>query len=311
MKDSKVMAMKVAILFIILLTIVCGGCARPAYMPTPTPAPTPSPEPTLEPSQTPQLGNVSVYFFDVGQGDSALVMSDDSTVLIDGSTTGEGDLVVAYLGVLGVDHLDAAVLTHAHEDHAGGLIKVLSTIPCDNYYDPGYAFSSRTYEYLLGVVDSKDIKYHASSSSEPIVAGDLSFEVLSPRYDHDEDVNDNSVVLRLVWGDVSFLFQGDASSVVEDEIMDTYDIGGFQDLESTVLKVSHHGSKTATSDWWLDAVRPEVCVISVGADNRYGHPAPATMERIRAHGATVYETMNNGTVLCESDGNTYYITTMT
>lgn len=271
---------------IIIVAVMMCGCVSVNHAPEPGPS-------------SNMTGNMSIYFFDVGQGDSALLMTANTTVLIDGGETESGDDVVGYLNGLGVKRLDAVVLSHPHEDHAGGLSYVLSRIPCGAFYDTGYSFSTNTYEELLGTVDRKNIRYVVVDAGDTITAGDLAFEVLSPSYDHSADSpNDDSIVLRVEWGKFSAVFPGDAGIAVEKEL------GNVE--ECTVLKASHHGSKTANSREFIEKLSPEVSVISVENGNSYGLPSTSVVKTLISSGS-VYRTDVDGNIKIETNGEVYTI----
>ena len=213
-----------------------------------------------------------VRFFDIGQGDSALVRCGSQTMLIDGGKVKNNQKLVARLKELGVDHLDAVICSHPDEDHCGGLAAVLASTQTESFYCS---------------VDS----WHTAS-----------VEFLGPVEDYGDDPNEGSLVARVRYGETSFLFTGDMGFEAEDDML-----AANVDVSATVLKVAHHGSAGSSSTEFLEAVDPEYAVISVGADNDYGHPTEAALARLSACGIPVYRTDLLGEIVAVSDGTSVTI----
>lgn len=251
-------------------------------------------------------GKLNVYFFDVGQGDSAAILFGNTTVLIDAGDTGEGDTVVNDLRALGVTHIDLLVATHPHADHIGGMQEVLSAFSVGRVLDPGLPHTSALYENFLDTVDEKGIPFTVAERGETIdLDPSLRILVLSPPEERlGDDLNENSVVLRVSYGTFDILFTGDAGTEAETVMMGT----GYP-LDAEVLKAGHHGSTYSTGDDFLSRVGPAVSVISAGADNPYGHPHERTLDALDAAGVTVYRTDRDGTILVSSDGSSYSVST--
>ena len=247
---------------------------------------------------------LTVHFLDVGQGDAiALRTPGGHWVLVDGGPRNEGRdagrrVVVPFLRRAGAVRLAAIVATHAHADHVGGLPAVLSAFPVDMVLDPGEPLGEAPYLEFLAASAASGARWRAARRGDRLDVDSVRFTVLSPDSAwaaETTDPNEESVVLLVEYGHVRFLLTGDAGLPVEYRLA-----GGVGDVD--VLKVGHHGSRSATSDVWLDEARPEVAVISVGARNTYGHPAPEVMARLSAHGVEVHRTDREGTITLESDG---------
>lgn len=242
-----------------------------------------------------------VHFIDVGQGDSILIESPNGkTMLIDGGVKGAGQQVVSYLKELGVNKLDQVVATHPDADHIGGLIPVLQTIPIEQFYDSGKVHTSQTFEEMLMAVDQKNIPYYVPKTGDLIEFDkDVTVKVLNAN-EHATDNNDASIVLKVAYGNVSYLLTGDAGIALEKEMMQN-------DVTATILKAGHHGSNTSSSEEFIRAVKPEVTILSYGEDNKYGHPHAEVVDRLQAMGSNIYATAESGTIIVATDGVNYTV----
>ena len=284
--------------------------AEPVSTPEPTAEPSATPAPTPEPTPTPYTGDtrftdntLEVHFIDVGQADAILLLCGDEAMLIDGGNVADSDLIYTYLKNYSVDYLDYVVGTHAHEDHIGGLAGALNYATAGTVYCSVSSYNTRAFASFAAAVEKQGKEIEVPSPGDTWTLGDESdglyaaVEVIGP-ITMGDDVNAQSIVLRVEYGGVSFLFTGDATRDEEAEILDA----GYN-VSSTVLKVGHHGSSTSTSYPWLYAVEPQYAVISVGTDNDYGHPNDATLSRLRDADVTVYRTDLQGDIICVTDGS--------
>lgn len=251
-----------------------------------------------------QKGNLTVYYIDVGQGDSILIEYSGKTMLIDAGESDMGSKVSSFLKDQGITNLDYVVATHAHADHIGGMTYILNEYPVGQFIDSGVPHTSATYEKMLTKIDEKNIPFHVVQRGEKIdFAPGIDVEVLNPGTEQNEDLNENSVVLKLTDGSVSFLFMGDAGLEAEESIMeDGYNVN------ADILKVGHHGSTSGSGQRFISAVSPEVSVIEVGAGNDYGHPHKETLQRLQQE-SIVYRTDQSGNIMITTDGETYTIRT--
>lgn len=250
-----------------------------------------------------------VDYIDVGQGDAIYLHASDGTdILIDGGPRSTGPTVVAHLQDAGVDDIEVMILTHPDADHEGGLIDVLqSAIPVESWITNGQLDDTLTYQALITETMARGLTPTPAVAGQSYRWGDVQALVLNPQPVLDPDQNDNSVTLLVVYGDVRFLFTGDITADAEQVLLETGTASLRLALPADVLKVAHHGSKNSSSAAFLEAVNPEVAVISVGAGNPYGHPAQETMDRLSAVGANVYRTDKYGTITVISDGQNHEV----
>lgn len=249
-------------------------------------------------------GTLEVYFFDVGQGDSELIrLPGGENILIDAGTSSTEDELVGELRSLGAETLDLVVATHPHADHIGGMAAVIDAFDVRQVVMPRISESdtptTKTYENLLQSIADKGLTITpAEPGDELLSSGGAVLTVLAPNGEDYGDLNNYSVVLRLTYGEDSFLFTGDAEEASEEEMRSLN-----WPLTATVLKCGHHGSETSTSPAFLDAVSPQYAVISCGVDNDYGHPDAVTLEKLEAAGAEVFRTDLQGSILASTDGS--------
>ncbi len=270
----------------------------------------PSSVPSLPPSSqapssvpaAPVLTGLEVHFIDVGQADAALVLCEGKAMLIDGGNVADSNLIYAYLKKHNVTHLDYIVCTHAHEDHVGGLSGALNYATVGTAYAPVTNYDSDAFRNFVKNLSKRGKNITVPSAGQTFSLGNAKITIVGPVRASDEP-NNTSIVLRMVYGETSFLFTGDAELDEERDILDR----GYA-LESTVLKVGHHGSETSTSYRFLREIMPDYAVISVGKGNSYGHPTDAVLSRLRDADVKVYRTDLQGDVICKSNGKTVTFT---
>ena len=243
-------------------------------------------------STIPQDNNLRVYCLDVGQGDSILITNNNKTMLIDASTNEMGSRVVKYLNDLGIKKIDYLVGTHPHEDHIGGLDNVIKNFDIGTIYMPNVVATTKTYEEVIDAISAKKLKVTSPKTGDKFTVGNAECEVMSIRNDKD-DYNNCSIVIKMDFNNVSYLFTGDAEESVESS-------RNWPHID--VLKVGHHGSNTSSSKNFLEQIKPKVALISVGQGNTYGHPTQATLKRLSNIGAKIYRTDENGTILLIEKG---------
>lgn len=258
--------------------------------------------PVAAPSNSPtpaSTGTMKVHFIDVGQADSILIQSGETSVLVDAGNNADGDLVVNYLKSQGVSKLAAVIGTHPHEDHIGGMDTVIKSFDVERVYMPRATANTKTFEDVLLAIEAKGLKIKEAKAGVTLDVPGITGTFLAPVGSNYEDLNNYSAVLKIVHGSTAFLLTGDAEDVSENQML-----ASGHDLKATVLKVGHHGSDSSTTAEFLKAVNPKYAVISVGKDNSYGHPTEVVLNRLASAGVQIYRTDVSGNIIATSDGFT-------
>jgi competence protein ComEC len=283
---------------VIVLVVIAAGRLLPNIVGMPSLANTAS---TPKPGSP--AGKMIVSVLDVGQGDSILVRTPaGQTILIDGGPPGAG--LPTILKSAGVSTIELLVVTHPDADHIGGLPATIQQFPVKEVWTSGSTSTSTIFEDLIDAITASGAKYQEVTRGGRAVAGDVQITVLNPGPNLAEDTNENSVVLRMQYKEISFLFTGDAGSEAEAQMVQSGET-----LRSTVLKVGHHGSTSSSTMPFLRAVRPAVAIWSAGRNNDYGHPHQETVANLQAMGTKIYGTALNGTVTATTDGSALWVTT--
>ena len=239
--------------------------------------------------------DTAVHFIDVGQGDAALLLSGGQAVLVDAGTSQSADSLVRYLQELGVTELYAAIATHPHADHIGGMAQVIEAFPIGHFYMGAETQNTATYERMLDALDAQDVPVSVPEPGEELMFDSgASVTFLGPADDVPKgNLNDRSLICLFRAGEQDVLLMGDAESAAEQSLLAHY-----PSLRCDVLKVGHHGADTSSSVEFLRTVQPTTAVISCGVDNDYGHPDPQTLENLSLAGVDdVRITAQSGTVI--------------
>lgn len=250
---------------------------------------------------------LTVKVLDIGQGDAILIRAAGQTVLVDTGDIGTKDKLAAYIKKEGITTIDKVIITHPHADHLGGMSSILENFNVNQIYDSGQTTTTALYRKYLSLVQSKKIPFSVlTAGTEIVIANDIKLKILAPEkpFIKDSELNNNSIVAKLIYHDFSMLLTGDAEKESEERMLKKYKT----ELKSTILKAGHHGSNTSSSVSFLKAVAPEAAIISLGANNDYHHPHPSTLKKYGEAKAKVYRTDTDGTVTINSDGKTYTIT---
>lgn len=252
---------------------------------------------------TAQAGTLTVTWLDVGQGDAAVIQCGGQSMLIDGGKPEKSSYIYAWLQQHGLSYLDVIVATHVDADHIGGLSGALNYASVGTAYCPVTTGTTETFQSFVKYLAQQGKQITVPTAVETFALGGAQVQILGPLH-RAEDSNDNSIVLKVSFGATSFLFTGDAERAEEQDLLNAG-----VNLQSTVLKVGHHGSDTSTSYPFLRAVAPQYAVISVGAGNSYGHPTEAVLSRLRDAGVTTFRTDMQGEITAVSDGQTINFST--
>ena len=238
---------------------------------------------------------VLVYFIDVGQADAIYIKDGNSNMMIDAGNNADGKLLVKYLHSLNVRGFKYVVVTHAHEDHIGGMDDIINNFKIDSFYMPEAISTSKTFEDVLDALDKNKVTFQTPKIGDKFTLENTNFEVLSIGNDT-SDLNDTSLVLKMSYNNTCVLFMGDASSKVEKNLLD-------KNINCQVLKVGHHGSRYSSSDEFIKKVNPTYGIIMVGEGNKYGHPTKKTLDILNKYKVNIHRTDKEGTIVMHLKGD--------
>lgn len=241
--------------------------------------------------------DLKVYYLDVGQADSILISNNDHNMLIDAGNNEDGPKLVKFIKEeLNITKFDYVVGTHPHEDHIGGLDDIINNFEIENVLLPEVTTTTKTFEDVLDAIASKNLDITIPVIDSTFKLGEADISVIYTGT-YAKNLNNSSIILKMIFGDYSYLFTGDAEKEVEESILK-------KNINIDILKVGHHGSSTSSSESFLNKVTPSYAIISVAKENSYNHPSSETIERLKKHTDKIYMTSELGTILLTSDGKT-------
>lgn len=246
-----------------------------------------------------------IHFINVGQGDSILIQVNNKNLLIDAGPKSSRKDLIDYLDDLKLKNIDYIIATHPHEDHIGGMAKVIDNYTIGKFYAPKITHTSKTFEGMINSLKRKNLKINTiiRGTNSIDLGNGTTFTVFPPEKTISEEsskinYNDYSPIIKLTYYNTSFLFTGDSEELSEKKLIENND-----DIATNVLKLGHHGSETSTSEEFLNRVNPSIAVASLGYLNEYGHPHKKTLDKLKTKNITLYRTDIDGTIILTSDGN--------
>lgn len=247
--------------------------------------------------KVPPQNKLLIHYIDVGEGDCILIQVNNKNMLIDCGSKDSGSYT--YLKKHNIKKLDYMILTHPHEDHIGNAPCIINNFKINAIYAPKVFSSSDAFKDLLLSIKKNNLKITEAHACKHIYLGnDINCFILAPNNNSYEKTNNYSIVLKITYGNTSFLFTGDAESLSEEEMIHK----GYN-LKSDVLKIGHHGSNSSTTSPFLNEVAPKIAIISCGKGNSYNHPHKDTLIKLKNNNVLFYRTDLNGTIVLESDKN--------
>ncbi|MBE6063292.1 MAG: MBL fold metallo-hydrolase [Clostridium butyricum] len=250
---------------------------------------------------TSSSNNMVVHYIDVGQGDCILIQVNNKNLLIDSGPSSSKHKLMKYLKKLNISKFDYVIATHPHEDHIGNMSTLIDSFNITNFYAPKVSDNSKTFEEMIYSLKKKNLKITPiKRGTDNIDLGNnTNVYVFSPINTSYDNLNNYSAVLKIQYGNTSFLFTGDAEKEVEQDILNHND-----NITADVIKIGHHGSSTSTTPNFLKAVNPSASIISVGKNNVYNHPDKKTLNLLVKNKIPIYRTDINKNIVLISDGNT-------
>ena len=249
----------------------------------------------------------AIYYLDVGQSDCSIVVCDDEVLMIDCGTYNQLNVIRQSIHTLEIDEIDYMIVTHQHDDHMGSATDLINDLSVKNFIMPKLTqtnnVTSKAYNVLINTLDNKKITKIPAQNCKNFMLGRALVEILSPSVQNN-NLNNMSVVLKITYGNTEFLFQGDAESKIENDLLRSD-----YDIDVDVLKIGHHGSKTSSTDKYLEATSPDIAIISSGYDNNYGHPNGTVLNRLENDNIKAFSTFLDGNIAVTSDGETITVYT--
>lgn len=240
-----------------------------------------------------------IHYINVGQGDSELIQYKGKNMLIDSGPFSSKNILMKYLKSAGIKKLDYVIVTHPHEDHIGNMSDIIKEFEISEFIAPKISPNSSTYSSMIKNLKSKKLKITIAKPSYNInLHPDLKCEIIAPNNTTYDNINNYSVVSKLTYKNTSFLFTGDAENSSENEMIQKN-----YNLKANIIKLGHHGSNTASSTKFLKKVNPSVAIISCAKKNKYNHPSPETVKKLKNMNIKLYRTDIDGNIVLFTDGD--------
>lgn len=250
--------------------------------------------------ETENTNTLDITYLDVGQADSILIQNKGHNMLIDAGNNEDGPLLVQYFKEQNITKFDYLITTHPHEDHIGGMDDIINNFDIEKIYMPDVTTTTKTFLDVLEAIEKKNMTYDVPNINQNFTLGNTLFQVIYTGNDK-KNLNNSSIILKATFKNTSYLFTGDATSEVEKKILN-------KNIQATVLKVGHHGSKYSTTTDFLNKVNPKYAIISVGKNNSYNHPNQVTINKLKKKNIEIHRTDQEGSIFLKSDGKTINIT---
>lgn len=250
--------------------------------------------------ETENTNTLDITYLDVGQADSILIQNKGHNMLIDAGNNEDGPLLVQYFKEQNITKFDYLITTHPHEDHIGGMDDIINNFDIEKIYMPDVITTTKTFLDVLEAIEKKNMTYDVPNINQNFTLGNTLFQVIYTGNDK-KNLNNSSIILKATFKNTSYLFTGDATSEVEKKILN-------KNIQATVLKVGHHGSKYSTTTDFLNKVNPKYAIISVGKNNSYNHPNQVTINKLEKKNIEIHRTDQEGSIFLKSDGKTINIT---
>lgn len=250
------------------------------------------------------LDELEITYIDIGQGNAVLVKSKNENLLIDGGNRANSRYYYNYIKNKNLKKIDYMIASHYDEDHIAGLISILENYKVLNVLSPAYKKDTKIYKSFKKSLSNSNANIINPIQGDSFNLGDAKVKILWPKVYKDGVDNDNSIVVKITYRNMKFLFPADASKDVEDQLI----YSGYN-LKSDVLMVGHHGSKYSTSKEFLKEVRPKLAIISVGKNNRYKHPSKEVIKLLNSENIEILRTDIDGNITIKCDGNKIKINT--
>ncbi|AOR24065.1 ComEC/Rec2 family competence protein [Clostridium taeniosporum] len=245
--------------------------------------------------------NIVIHYIDVGQGDASLIQVNNMNMLIDSGPKESRKKILNYLNSLNIEKLDYVIATHPHEDHIGNMAKIIRNFKVDKFYAPKVENSSSSFEKMVDALKDKKLKINVlnKNTTSLYLGNNTRITVFSPTKNSYDNLNNYSPVMKIQYGNTSFLFTGDAEKEIENEIL----LDSNNNIKSDVIKIGHHGSSTSSTKTFIEKVNPSIAIISVGNDNKFNHPNKSVIDRLKKNNTKIYQTNKEHTIILSSNGH--------